>query len=164
MAADAEGHAEDAADEHAEGRVGEWLTVTQAARRLGIYERAVRKKVERGNLEARRAGDGNRIRLEVRLPAGDHRGDRAEGHVEDHAEELVRTLRAEVQDLRAELERERSRAEDLRSRVEDLRTERDVVKIEAAELRGRLAEATRPGPLGRLLDALTARLSGRRSG
>jgi excisionase family DNA binding protein len=155
----AEGRDEDAAEEHAE----EWLTVTQAARRLGISERAVRKKVERGNVEARRAGDGNRIRLEVRLPAGNHTKGRVEGHAEDYAEEVARTLQAEVQNLRAELERERNQVEDLRSRMEVLRTERDGARIEAAELRGRLAEATRPGPLGRLLDAVTARLSGRRS-
>jgi hypothetical protein len=46
-----------------------------------------------------------------------------------------------------------------------------TVKVEAAELRGRveelrarLAEATRPGPVARLIEALATRLTGRESG
>ncbi len=160
-AVDAEEHVE----EHADARRApsgpdrepvreEWVTVTRAARRLGISERAVRKKVERGNLEARREADGNRVRLMVRLPVEEHAEDHAEGHVEDQLLGIVRDLRGEVQDLRAELARERNHAEDLRA-------ERDAARIEAAELRGRLAEATRPGPMARLIEALTARLTGR---
>jgi excisionase family DNA binding protein len=158
-AADAEGHVEECDDA---GRLPSgsdtepirerWVTVTQAARRLGISERAIRKKVERGNLEARREADGNRVRLVVRLPAEEH----AEGPVEDPLLGVVRDLRGEVQDLRAELVRERNRAEDLRA-------ERDAARIEAAELRGRLVEATRPGPMARLIEALAARLTGRSS-
>lgn len=160
----------DSVEGPAEGRVEDWFTVTQAARRLGVSERAVRKKVERGNLEGRRVVEGNVARLMVRLFVEERAERPAEGHVEDHAEELVRTLREEVQNLRGELARERNHVEELRARtedlhahVEDLRTERDAARIEAAELRGRLAEATRPGPLGRLFDALAARLSAKRS-
>ena len=51
-----------------------------------------------------------------------------------------------------------------RSHAEDLRAERDAARIQAAELRGRLVEATRPGSMARLIEALAARLTGRSGG
>src|SRR4051794_16110784 len=63
---------------------GEWLTVAQAARRLGITPKAIRNRLERGTLEWRPAGNRGRevlIRPEMEpgdgpgAPSGDDRED-----------------------------------------------------------------------------------------
>ncbi len=39
---------------------GEWLSVAEAARRLGVTEKAVRNRIRRGTLEWRPAGNHGR--------------------------------------------------------------------------------------------------------
>ncbi len=54
-----------------------WMTIAAAARALGVSERAVRRRVERGTLESRREEEGNRVRTLVRVaaPHGSPHGD-----------------------------------------------------------------------------------------
>jgi hypothetical protein len=150
------------------------LALSEAAAQLGLTGEALRKRIRRGQACGRRDNHGRwlvlvqdglepvhserpspvpdgglehtrtaleRTRTELALALD--RLERAEAEAADRDRRL-NGLQAERDELRAELVRERNRAEDMRA--------------EAAELRGRLAEATRPGPIGRLLEALVSRL------
>jgi excisionase family DNA binding protein len=79
----------------------ERLTIQEAARRLGVSEGAVRKRVARGTLSHDKAPDG---RIYVCLDAGDRRGvdgGQDEGvHLESSA--LISQLRDEISYLRDE--------------------------------------------------------------
>ncbi len=50
-----------------------WLSVAEAARALGVTERAIRRRVQRNTLEMTREVVGNRSRLLVRVDVQDHR-------------------------------------------------------------------------------------------
>jgi excisionase family DNA binding protein len=77
------------------------LTIQEAARRLGVSEGAVRKRVTRGTLEHEKKDDG---RIYIYLDAGDRRGvdvGRDTG-VDPHNNALISQLRDEVAYLRDE--------------------------------------------------------------
>lgn len=97
-----------------------WLSLVDASSRLGVSVDAIRSRVRRGALTARRGNDG---RLAVQVPAdlrlsADEAGDEAR-LVSDQAaasQGLVDELQQEVGELRTELARVRARlsaAEDL---------------------------------------------------
>ena len=77
------------------------LTVQEAARRLGISEGAVRKRVTRDSLEHDKEDDG---RVYVYLDAGDRRGvdDGQDAGVDPNNNALISQLRDEVAYLRDE--------------------------------------------------------------
>src|ERR671921_1915104 len=77
------------------------LTIQEAARRLGISEGAVRKRVTRGSLEHDKEDDG---RVYVYLDAGDRRGvdDGQDAGVDPNSNALISQLRDEVAYLRDE--------------------------------------------------------------
>src|SRR3954451_21370649 len=55
---------------------GEWLSVAEAARQLGVTEKAVRNRIRRGTLEWRSAGNhGREVLLSPDAEAGDGSGD-----------------------------------------------------------------------------------------
>src|SRR3954454_3400660 len=54
-------------DEPPQGEPGAWVSVREAARRLGVTPKAVRDRIKHGSLEARPKGNLGR---EVLLPAG----------------------------------------------------------------------------------------------
>ncbi len=74
----------------------ERVTIQEAARRLGVSESAIRKRVQRGTLQHQKGGDG---RVYVYLDTG---GDAVQTPVRD---ELVDELRDSVRDLRERLDR-----------------------------------------------------------
>src|ERR671910_1927535 len=77
------------------------LTVQEAARRLGVSEGAVRKRVTRGTLQHEKEDDG---RVYVYLDTGDRRGvdDRQDEGVDPNNNALISQLRDEVAYLRDE--------------------------------------------------------------
>lgn len=79
------------------------LTIQEAARRLGVSEGAIRKRVNRGTLEHYRDEDG---RIYVYLDGATRGVDDVQDEVSDpHNDALTSALRDQVAFLRAELER-----------------------------------------------------------
>ncbi len=78
----------------------ERVTIQEAARRLGVSESAIRKRVQRGTLQHQKGGDG---RVYVYLDIGETGEDTVRDTSRD---ELVDELRDTVRDLRERLDRE----------------------------------------------------------
>ncbi len=78
----------------------ERVTIQEAARRLGVSESAIRKRVQRGTLQHQKGGDG---RVYVYLDMGETGEDTVRDTSRD---ELVDELRDTVRDLRERLDRE----------------------------------------------------------
>jgi hypothetical protein len=81
------------------------LTIQEAARRLGISEGAVRKRVSRGSLEHDKEDDG---RVYVYLDAGGRRGvdDGQDEGVDPDSSTLISRLESEVAFLREQIHRQ----------------------------------------------------------
>lgn len=81
------------------------VTIQEAARRLGISEGAVRKRVTRKSLEHDKADDG---RVFVYLDKGDTRGvdDGQDGGVDPNSTALISRLEGEVEFLRDQVRRQ----------------------------------------------------------
>ncbi len=77
----------------------ERVTTQEAARRLGVSESAIRKRVQRGTLQHQKGGDG---RVYVYLDVGETEEDTLWDTSRD---ELVDTLRDTLRDLRERLDR-----------------------------------------------------------
>jgi excisionase family DNA binding protein len=72
----------------------ERLTVAEAARRLGISQDAVRKRIKRRSIRYER-GEGGRVY--VYLDASETEQDTDRGRVQDHTAELIATLREQLE-------------------------------------------------------------------
>jgi hypothetical protein len=110
---------------------GTWLTITEAARRLGITPKAIRNRIQHGTIEWRSAGNrGREVLVTSAMEEGDPEGD------------SPGTVILMVQVARLE---ERLQASERREA--DLRGERDRLLVELAEARKgwleRLIEAVR---------------------
>lgn len=81
------------------------VTIQEAARRLGVSEGAVRKRVTRGTLRHDKAPNG---RVFVYLDAGDRRGvdDGQDAGVDPHNTALISRLEGEVEFLRDQVRRQ----------------------------------------------------------
>jgi len=81
------------------------VTIQEAARRLGVSEGAVRKRVSRGTLRYDKAPDG---RVFVYLDAGGRRGvdDGQDAGVDPHNTALISRLEGEVEFLRDQVRRQ----------------------------------------------------------
>jgi chromosome segregation ATPase len=169
-------HGDGRSEGHSDDPAGAWLTISAAARRMGISRRAVQKRIERSTIRWR--PDGNRGRL-VFVPLSDGRGDaHSDGHSDGRTSLMATSALseadvvpvAELDSLRVELAGERQRREATerelaavqvalaraegqfaaRAEVVDaLRADKDRLVAEVADLR-------RPW-LARLLDALRQR-------
>jgi hypothetical protein len=104
--------------------------VPQAARLLGISERAIRKRIAAGSLAAERDGPRWWVRLDGAEPGTAERGTEAAPPEPDPAPALVEQLRSEVAYLRAELTATREQLTEERRRADTL----------IASLMGRLPE------------------------
>jgi chromosome segregation ATPase len=126
---------------------GEWLTYTEAAKRLRTTPDAIRQRVKRGQMKASRGNDGRpRVWSDVRLieQATEQSPDspkRTESEQAEHSgqvkalEDHIETLKAQLLELRQERERNRAdHAADLEQVEARLIEERD-------RLQGQLQEA-----------------------
>jgi hypothetical protein len=165
-------HGDGRSEGHSDNPAGTWLTISAAARRIGVSRRAVQKRIERNTIKWR--PDGNRGRL-VFVPLSDaHSEGRSDGRSSLMATSALSEADvvpvAELDSLRVELAGERQRREaterelaavqvalaraegQLAARaevVDALRADKDRLVAEIADLR-------RPW-LARLLDALRQR-------
>ncbi len=130
------------ADQHqGSDEAAPWLALSDAASRLGVSVDALRSRIRRGSLRARR---GNDNRLFVQVPVnlrlvGDEDSDEAR-QVDDQSD-LVAELQHEIGDLRERLARaeERARAAEEAAAVK-VAAKNDLI----AELKAMLAEARQP--------------------
>ncbi len=131
----------------------ERITVAEAARRLGRSRTTIYEMITRGDLET--VPRGNRGR-DVLWPP-----ERLPDVQPDAQADASRTsgLTSAVVDMLAEKDAELAR---LRDELTDAKVEAAELRGRVEELRARLAEAIRPGPVARLIEALAARLTGRR--
>ena len=126
------------ADEEPRDSPGTWLTITEAARRLGVTPKAIRNRIHHNTIEWRSAGNRGRevlVTPDMEVDPGDSPGTVA--------------LQVQVARLEERLAASERREGDLASALQYERTER--VKL-AAEL----AEA-RKGWLERLIEAVRRR-------
>lgn len=94
------------------GRTGR--TVAEAAEVLGISPEAVRKRIARGTLEAKKL-DGETWTVYLDDVPTDRTPDRTED--ESHFWELINEQKQEIERLRKELEREKARVDMLIERI-----------------------------------------------
>jgi hypothetical protein len=128
---------------------GEWLTISAAARRLGVTPRAIRSRIDRGTLRWKPAGNSGRV---VWIASQGALSGPARGEWEVGPEVEVELLREELADLRVELARAEERAAGADRRAEaEIAAERRAAGAEVAakaalvdELRALLAELRRP--------------------
>src|SRR4051812_5038373 len=136
--------------EDAAGEVpGEWVTVAEAARRIGITPKAVRERIRHGSLEWKPHGNAGRLVLvtePTREPPGEPTNDTGEELAELRdalAEERVARARVE-----GELGAERRHSASLAVLLADARDLADRRKADhratVAELRAELVELRRP--------------------
>jgi chromosome segregation ATPase len=134
-----------------------WLGLDEAGQKLGLSRDALRKRIARGKLEARRSNDGTlRVLVTSAMLAGQVQDTSGLDRDDDETVRLLVQLeaaqeRAEAATKEAAEARERAaRAEGeggaLQAQVADLRAERDRLSAELAE--------ARKGWLERVLEAV----------
>ena len=121
------------------------LTIQEAARRLGISEGAVRKRVTRGSLEHDKEDDG---RVFVYLDARDRRGvdDGQDKGVDPASNALISQLRDEVVYLRDENRRKDEIIMQQAMTMRQLSAAQPQEPTEAAETVDEEPERAAPGP------------------
>lgn len=131
---------------------GEWVTVAEAARRLGITPRAIRSRIKHHSLLSRpRGNQGQEVLVTDDMETGEDPPGEAPATVAlmvqvARLEERLAGAEASAAGLRADLER---RERDQAAVTADLRAQRDRLTAE-------LAEARKPA-LVRLVEALRRR-------
>jgi len=151
------------------GQDATWLPLSQAGQRLGLSRGALRKRIARGRLEARKSNDGL-VRVLVTGETEPGRSQDGAGSVRDGASpvhgdgassvpETVHLLSA-LADARVAAARAEGECVALRAQVTDLRAERDMQAAAHARERETLQAAlalARKGWLERLLEAVRRR-------
>jgi hypothetical protein len=131
------------ADEIAGEPPGEWVTVAEAARRIGVTPKAVRERIRHGSISWKPNGNAGRLVL-VAEPAREPPGEPAN----DAGEEL-----AELRDALAEERVARARAEGELAAMHALTTE---LRARAERAEAALAEARRSW-LAKVIEGLRRR-------
>ena len=85
----------------AQARTQDRVTIQEAAKRLGVKEDAIRKRIHRGTLKHKKTPEG-RVHVWV-----DSAQDASQDAYRDAPRELVEELREHLEDLRTQLEAER---------------------------------------------------------
>src|SRR5215217_2224101 len=105
------------------GQDGAWLPLSQAGQRLGLSRGALRKRIARGRLEARKSNDGL-MRVLVTGETEPGRGQDGAGSVRDGARTVPETVHL-LSELRERCGRAEGECTALRAQVIDLQAERD---------------------------------------
>src|SRR3954447_19634684 len=127
--------ADDEAGDVARDRAGEWATVAEAARRLGLTPKAVRNRIARGQIEWRARGNEGR---EVFLPAGAEAGD------DDPAGPGTVALLRELAEARERAARAEGELVGLRAALREAGARAGAAEAEASRMAALLADALRP--------------------
>ncbi len=118
---------------------GEWVSVSEAARRLGVSRRAIRGRIERGRLTVRDGNAGRAVFVPHGMIPGDVRQGSAEVPENDHG--AVPAVShgtdgiAALEQLRADLEAERGCREAAELRAAVATREVELLRERVAELR-----------------------------
>lgn len=143
---------------------GDWLTYTEAAKRLGTTPDAIRQRVKRGQMRGSRGNDGRpRVWAPARLPgqeterSSDKSPDspnRTESGLFGQVKALegrIETLERELARAQEQADRAMKRADDLGDRLVDTerarasdQTARAIAEAEVNRLRAELEQARRP--------------------
>lgn len=143
---------------------GEWLTYTEAAKRLGTTPDAIRQRVKRGQMQGSRGNDNRpRVWTAARLPGqenerGSDKSPDSPNRTESGLFGQVKALEGSVETLERELARAKEQADRAMKRAEDLgdrlvdaelkraddKTARAVAEAEVSRLRAELEQARRP--------------------
>jgi hypothetical protein len=127
-------------DEDSPGPPGEWVTIAEAARRIGITPKAVRERVRHGTLAWKPHGNVGRLVLVTEPPrepsASPGEPPRPHGESGDEgAAELVADLREALAEERVARARAEGRLEAELRRADELRAERDRLEADLREAR-----------------------------
>jgi excisionase family DNA binding protein len=102
----------------------QWITVQEAARRLGVKEDAIRKRMQRGTLEHEKDPEDGRVYVFLDATL-DGSQDTAQDTSEDTSyDALVETLRDQVSYLKAVIQ---TRDHELEARTEELRRKDHII-------------------------------------
>ena len=102
----------------------QWITVQEAARRLGVKEDAIRKRMQRGTLEHEKDPEDGRVYVFLDATQ-DGSQDTAQDTSEDASyDALVETLRDQVSYLKAVIQ---TRDHELEARTEELRRKDHII-------------------------------------
>lgn len=101
---------------------GEWLTYTEAARRLGTTPDAIRQRVKRGQMRGSRGNDGRpRVWSDIRLIGqATEQSPNSPNRTESEMFGQVRALESHVETLKGQVARAELQADEARKRAEDL--------------------------------------------
>jgi hypothetical protein len=130
---------------------GEWCSVAEAARRIGVTEKAVRERIKHGSIEWRPKGNSGREVLVTPEPERDEPSRETPGIAPEVAE-----LRVEIARLEERLVSRDREAELLREALAASREETGRTEARGDRLEAELAKA-RKGWLERLLEAVRRR-------
>ena len=132
----------------------ELLTIAEASARIGLSEKAIRRRIEQGSLASIRRGsrrlipvaEVERLQVELDFPmagAGSGNGERSGGEAGNPTTALVEQLGRAVEVVQVETERRVNAERDRDSAVERERSERqarEAAEAEVVELRARIME------------------------
>ncbi len=141
--------------------VGDRVTIQEAARRLGVKDDAVRKRIQRGTLDHEKDGDGrvyvflgqthDTSQYKSSHRSKDFSQNLAKDKVQNVSEDiLVGTLQDQIRYLRDIIE---TRNQELESRTEELRR-KDTIIMSLAQRVPELSPASSPEDLGTNNDLL----------
>jgi hypothetical protein len=143
---------------------GSWLTLDEAAQKLGLSKDALRKRIARGRLEARLGNDGTtRVLVTSATPAGPGLDGAGQGQdspelvrltvqLDDALERLESTTR-DLIEARERAARAEGTAEALAGRVQDVSAALAAERARGDRLEAALADARRPW-LAKVIDGL----------
>lgn len=143
---------------------GDWLTYTEAAKRLGTTSDAIRQRVKRGQMRGSRGNDGRpRVWAPAPLPGQEaerssDRSPNSPNRTESGLIGQVKALEGRIETIERELARAQEQADRAMKRADDLsdrlgdaelkraddKTARAVAEVELHRLRAELARAQRP--------------------
>ena len=146
---------------------GSWLTLDEAAQKLGLSKDALRKRVLRGKLHAQRGNNGTiRVLVTSEMLAGHVQDDHGPvqdstvtGHLLVQLEEVREQAAVLARELAQAMERAaraEGRGEAMLTAMSELREALGAERARADRLEAALAEARKPA-LVRLLEALRRR-------